>query len=55
MYAMVKKFNSLPNGKYLDWSKLEAFADKKLNVTFSSLLTLSQRSPGFYVCAVQVF
>ena len=24
---------SLPNGKILDWSKLEAFADDKINVT----------------------
>ena len=26
-------FNSLPNDKVLDWSKLKAFADDKLNVT----------------------
>ena len=26
-------FNPLPNDKYLDWSKLEAFADDKINVT----------------------
>ena len=26
-------FNSLPNHKYLDWSKLKAFADDKINVT----------------------
>ena len=24
---------SLPNGKFLDWSKLKAFADDKVNVT----------------------
>ena len=26
-------FNSLPNDKLLDWSKLKAFADEKMNVT----------------------
>ena len=26
-------FNSLPNDKILDWSKLKAFADAKINVT----------------------
>ena len=26
-------FNSLPNNKILDWSKLKAFADDKINVT----------------------
>ena len=25
------KFNSLPNGKILDWSKLKAFADDNIN------------------------
>ena len=25
--------NSLPDNKYLDWSKLKAFADDKINVT----------------------
>ena len=24
--------NSLPNDKFLDWSKMKAFADKKLNL-----------------------
>ena len=28
-----KNFNSLPNNKFLDWSKLEAFADDKIYVT----------------------
>ena len=28
-----KRVNSLPNNKILDWSKLKAFADEKLNVT----------------------
>ena len=28
-----KVFNSLPNNKILDWSKLKTFADKKINVT----------------------
>ena len=27
-----KQFNSLPNDKLLDWSKLKAFADDKINV-----------------------
>ena len=26
-------FNPFPNGKLLDWSKLKAFADDKINVT----------------------
>ena len=26
-------FNSLPNNKFLDWSKLKAFADEKFNIT----------------------
>ena len=26
-------FNSLPNDKFLDWSKLKAFADNKINET----------------------
>ena len=26
-------FNALPNDKILDWSKLKAFADDKINVT----------------------
>ena len=26
-------FNSLPNDKFLDWSKFKAFADDKINVT----------------------
>ena len=25
-------FNSLPNDKFLDWSKLKAFSDNKINV-----------------------
>ena len=27
------RFNSLPNDKILDWSKLKAFADNKMNLT----------------------
>ena len=27
------KFNSLPNNKFLDWSKFKAFADYKINMT----------------------
>ena len=30
---MVTYFNSIPNDKILDWSKLKAFADDKINVT----------------------
>ena len=26
-------FNPVPNNKFLDWSKLKAFADNKINVT----------------------
>ena len=26
-------FNPLPNDQFLDWSKLEALADEKMNVT----------------------
>ena len=29
----ITPFNSLPNHKILDWSKLKAFADNKINVT----------------------
>ena len=29
---MISVFNSLPNDKILDWSKLKAFADDKINV-----------------------
>ena len=31
------KFNSLPNGKILDWSKFKAFADDKLRVRSEKL------------------
>ena len=30
---MKTDFNSLPNDRILDWSKLKAFADDKINVT----------------------
>ena len=30
-----ERVNSLPNDKFLDWSKLEAFADNKTNVTLN--------------------
>ena len=36
MYQFVlyqKEFNPLPNDKILDWLKLKAFSDEKLNVT----------------------
>ena len=26
-------FNSLPNDDFLDWSKLKAFSDDKINIT----------------------
>ena len=29
---MIHLFNSLPYNKFLDWSKLKAFADNKINV-----------------------
>ena len=28
-----QRFNSLPNNKIFDWSKLKAFADNKINAT----------------------
>ena len=31
--TFVYPFNSLPNDKILDWSKLKAFADDKINIT----------------------
>ena len=31
--AQISIFNSLPKNKFLDWSKLKAFADDKINVT----------------------
>ena len=31
-YIITVYFNSLPNDKTLDWSKLKAFADDKINV-----------------------
>ena len=34
----VKQFNSLPNDKFLDWPKLKAFADDKINVTWEQKL-----------------
>ena len=30
---MTNHFNSLQNDNFLDWSKLKAFADDKINVT----------------------
>ena len=33
MPLIKKLFNSLPNDKFLDWSKLNALADDKINVT----------------------
>ena len=32
----ILRVNSLPNDKVLDWSKLKAFADDKINVTVNS-------------------
>ena len=34
--------NSLPNDKFLDWSKLKAFADDKINVTDILKVVLGQ-------------
>ena len=31
--SKMQTFNSLPNNKFLDWTKLKAFADDKINVT----------------------
>ena len=33
MSLSLYSFNSLPNDKFLDWSKLKALADDKINVT----------------------
>ena len=33
-FMILWSFNSLPNDKILDWSKLKAFADDKINETF---------------------
>ena len=35
-------FNSLPNDKFSDWSKLKAFADDKLNLTEKLKLELER-------------
>ena len=35
-------FNSLPNDKILDWSKLKAFADDKINVTVKLKFSLGR-------------
>ena len=34
--------NSLPNNKFLDWSKLKAFADDKINVTEKLIFVLGR-------------
>ena len=34
--------NSLPNNKILDWSKLKAFADNKINLTKKSKFVLGR-------------
>ena len=33
MTLIMKPFNSLPNNKILDWLKLKAFADDKIDAT----------------------
>ena len=33
LYHTIPMFNFLPHGKILDWSKLRAFTDDKINVT----------------------
>ena len=35
VWTGLKNFYNLPNDKALDWSKLKAFADEKINVTQS--------------------
>ena len=44
-----KKFNSLPNDKFLDWSKLKALADDKINVAEKLKFVLGriERKPEF--------
>ena len=37
-----KRFNALPSGKILDWPKLKAIADKKINVA-EMMISLSDR------------
>ena len=37
-----QSFNSLPNDKFLDWSKLKAFADDKMNVRRNFKLVLGR-------------
>ena len=32
-YPVYTELNSLPNNKFLDWSKFKAFADDKINLT----------------------
>ena len=36
------RLNPFPNNKFLDWSKLEAFADKKINVVEKLKLVLGR-------------
>ena len=36
----------LPNDKFLDWSKLKAFADDKINVTQKQNIYLGQGENG---------
>ena len=36
--------NSFPNDKILDWSKLKAFADNKLNVTWELKFVLGREN-----------
>ena len=39
---LLEKFNSLPNDKILDWSKLKALADDKIKVTQKSKFVSSK-------------
>ena len=40
---MLSLFNSLPSDKFLDWYKLKALADDKMNVTYKQKLFLFVR------------
>ena len=42
LYQTMLSFNSLPNNKILDWSKLKAFADNKINWTENLKIVLGR-------------
>ena len=41
-FSVMTGFNSLPNNKFLDWSKLKAFVDDKLNLAEKLKFDLGQ-------------